>query len=136
MSRFRFALYPLVLAVAVGCSGLSPDAPTVPDEVPTTFVNFTGTLGVNGAFSHPFTVSQPGTMAAALADVTPDGVIVGLSLGTWNGSTCIAVFSSDLAAEGLRIIGAASAAGNFCVRIHDTGHVVVPTKYTIQLEHP
>ena len=136
-SFLRPALCGLALIVAAGCSGsdgASPTEPTAPE--PPIIVDFSGTLTVNGAQTHPFSAARAGGISVILTDVTPDGVIVGLSLGTWNGSTCTAVLSSDAADEGERIIGAASTAGNLCVRIFDTGQVTGPTTYNIQVEHP
>ena len=132
----RPALYGVALVVAASCGGdaNSPTEPTAPD--PSVIVNFSGTLMVNGAETHPFSVARAGGVSVILTDVTPDGVIVGLTLGTWNGSTCIAVFSSDRADEGERILGAASSAGNLCVRVHDTVGLTEAITYTIQVEHP
>ena len=64
-----------------------PDAPTAPTVTET----FTGTLTVNGATTHPFPIDAivGGTVTATLKTIAPDGdSVVGLSLGTWNGSTC------------------------------------------------
>lgn len=132
---FRPALYCLALVVAASCGGdaASPTEPTAPDSV---IVNFSGTLMVNGAETHPFSVARAGGVSVILTDVTPNGVVVGLTLGTWNGSTCIAVFSSDRANEGERLLGAASSAGNLCVRVHDTVGLTEAITYIIQVEHP
>jgi hypothetical protein len=122
--------------MVISCGG-NPNTPTETSEEPTApvYITFSGTLTVNGGETHAFTVPKAGGVVVVLADVTPNGVIVGLSLGTWNGGICTVVLASDDAAEGARLIGAITEAGNLCVRIYDTGNVTVPTAYSIQVEY-
>jgi hypothetical protein len=136
MHRFlRWTVWGVALAFAGCSSNEGPTAPTTIGPPPTITQNFSGTLTVNGARTHPFTATTAGSIVVILTDVTPDGVIVGLTLGTWNGSHCTTVLSSDNADEGERIVLVASSEGNLCVRIHDTGSVTQPTTYNIQVEH-
>ena len=132
----RPALWALVATAVVAC-GSSDDNPnpTVP-TVNTVTERFSGTLTVNGAQTHTFTVPRQGGVLAVLADLTPDGGVVGFQLGTQNGTLCTAVISADTAVEGTRIVGATSTSGELCVRVYDVGQLGAPVEYTIQVEYP
>ena len=143
MDRMSCALRPVLwglLAVVTAasvaaCGGSDNPNPTTP-TVDTQIQRFTDTLTVNGAKTHTFTVPQQGGVLAVLADLTPDGGVVGFQLGTQNGSLCTAVISADEAEEGERIVGATSSAGELCIRIYDVGRLSAPVEYTIQVEYP
>jgi hypothetical protein len=140
MPRYLTAL---ILVAALGAGGCSSSdttttTPTTPSLGPLTDT-FTGTLIVNGAQSFPFAVTAGGTVAATVVSVQPDvTLVIGLSLGTWNGANCAIVLSNDSATQGSTITGTASNAGNLCVRIYDVGHVTAasPAAYTVAVSHP
>ncbi len=72
-----------------------------------------------------------------LSALSPDNTVtVGLSLGTWNGESCQTVIARDSTVVGNSIVGAASAAGNFCVRVYDVGKLAAATSYDVQVVHP
>ena len=140
MSRYLTAL---LLAAALGVSACSnSDTTSTTTTSPTLGIltdTFTGTLNVNGAQSFPFAVTAAGTVSATLASVAPDAtLVVGLSLGTWNGANCAVVLSNDAALQGNTITGTASNAGNLCVRIYDVGKVTAAAtvSYTVSVSHP
>ena len=62
--------------------------------------------------------------------------MVGLSLGTWNGTSCQIVLANDKATQAAVVIGTASSAGSLCVRVYDVGNVADPITYEIQVVHP
>ncbi len=100
---------------------------------------FTGTIGRNGATSHPFPVVSTGggDVTASLKSVAPDsGAVVGLSLGTWNGTACQAVISNDRATVASAILGRATTTGTLCVRVFDVGTLNEPQDYEVQVVHP
>ena len=83
----------------------------------------------------PFT-SAPGTLTATLRTLAPDStLVVGLSLGTWNGSSCQIVLANDNATQGAVVVGNASTTTNLCARIYDVGSVVEPVSYQIDVVH-
>jgi hypothetical protein len=128
----------LLLATAIaGCGNdLTSTPPTTP-TAPTVTDTFTGTLTRNGGVTHPFVGSSSGTVTATLTSVAPDAtVVVGLSLGTWNGNACQVVLAKDNAVQGSIVVASASSAGNMCARIYDTGHLVNPITYQITVVHP
>ncbi len=125
--------------VSAGCGGDIQNfiGPT-PDPVIVT-ETFTGTLTRNGATSHPFSVTSAGggEVVAVLRAVTPDDTtVVGFSLGTWNGTSCQAVLSSDRAVVLASLLGQATSTGTLCVRIYDIGALVDPQDYEIEVTHP
>ena len=141
-SLARLAPLAVLLLVASGCNG-TEETPTEPG--PTQLVDtFSGTLALNGAFSHPFTVTAPGSMLATLIVLKPadetlppeSAVPVGLALGTWNGSICQIVLANDVTKQGEVVLANSTAVGDFCVRIYDAaGTLALPQAYQIVVDH-
>ncbi len=72
-----------------------------------------------------------------LRAIAPDGAaVVGMSLGTWNGTGCQAVISNDRATVASSILGRPPATGTLCVRIFDVGTINEPQDYEVLVEHP
>jgi len=143
MYRFFVRLVPLAV-VLLALSGCGSDDPgdTPIDPGPAQKVDeFSGTLTINGAFTHPFSVTATGSMVAALtelkradSDLSPSPV--GFALGTWNGSICQLVLTHDVATTGQVVVGNATAVGDYCVRIYDaTGTMTVAQTYRIRVDH-
>lgn len=123
----------LFSGMAAACSNNITTTPTTPTESITE--SFTGTLSRNGAVTHPF-ASAPGTLTATLRTLAPDGtLVVGLSLGTWNGTSCQIVLANDKATQGAVVVGNASTTTSLCARIYDVGSVVEPVSYQIDVVH-
>lgn len=140
MRRLTLALTLTLPLATAGCgdSILDQIAANSPDPVIVTDT-FTGTLTRNGATSHPFPVTSAGggTVTATLKAVAPDATtVVGMSLGTWNGTACQAVVSNDRATQSVAILGRATTVGELCVRIFDPGTIGEPQDYEIQVVHP
>ena len=124
---------------AIGAAACGDDTPTTP--TPTTPVTvtdtFAGSLNRNGAASYSFATAASGNITASITSLAPDStLIVGLSLGTWNGTSCQIVLANDKASQSSLLIGTASAAGNLCVRVYDVGNVTDPITYELQVNHP
>ena len=122
--------------LAAGCDNDpdTPETPTTPDPVTTTF---TGTINVNGARTHTFTVARSGVVTATLTTVTPDATIqVGFGLGTFNGSNCQITLPKDDAVQGNAVTGVANTAGTLCLRIYDVGKMTESLGYTFTVSHP
>jgi hypothetical protein len=130
----------LALVLALAACG-DDDTPTGPDPTPpATFTeNYSGTLNQNGGRTHNFNTQASGTVTATLVTVSPDSeLLIGLSLGTWNGNACQVVIAKDDAKAGTILTGAVSALGSLCVRIYDVGNITAaqPIDYEIQVVHP
>jgi len=135
MSRLRFLAVALAVStVACGSGTTTAPTPTTPVTVTDTFA---GTLTSNGAASYAFTTAASGTVTATIATLSPDTtLVVGVALGTWNGNACQIVLSKDSATQFSFIVGQASQANTYCVRIYDVGNVTDPTTYELQVNHP
>lgn len=135
--------FPLaVLGVAWLSAGCSTDPfSTLPSDTTTSATVVTETLegrvGVNGATAHPFAVEVAGTVTATLSAVEPADAVVGISLGTWNSGTnvCQVILANDAAVAGNTIIGTASVAGIFCIRLIDVGKLTGPVTYSVSVSH-
>jgi ABC-type Fe3+-hydroxamate transport system substrate-binding protein len=135
----------VLLAVALGtsaCGNNSSTNGTVTTPTPTTPTAtitdvFTGTVTVNGAKTHSFNANGAGTVTATLTTISPDSaVVIGFSVGTWNGTVCAVALANDQAAQGSSISGNTTTAGALCVRIYDVGNLTTSENYTITVAHP
>jgi len=136
----RLAMLTAVLALATACDSDTPVAPIVtpPTYVTDTFpLDNPGTLTVNGAITHDFSVKTGGDVQAVLTSFGPDSTTnVGLGLGTWNGTACQLIIANDNARQGTILSGRATDAGGLCVRIYDVGKMTEPLQYRISVTHP
>jgi hypothetical protein len=97
---------------------------------------FSGTVTVNGAFTHPFTASRAGSVTAQVTALAPDDTItLGLALGTWNGIACQVVIANDTAKLSSAVLGTATAPGSLCVRLYDVGGLAGATSYDVKVDH-
>jgi len=144
----RLLLVPLI-GLAAACGSNNSSSVTTPTPLPTVLTEtFSGTLGKNSAFTHPFTVTDSGTVAVFLVSSAdpahPDnnGIPLGVSLGTWNGTSCAIVIAKDnvlpnnIDPTQATITGSATAAGNLCVRVYDVGFVPSSANYELLVDHP
>ena len=139
MQRAFFGVLLLMAAVAAGGCDNEIDNPPATQPPPTTTDTFSGTISVNGAMTHTFTVAVAGTVTATLTEVTPDPAIaVGFSMGRWNASSsfCEQIIPNDNAVQGQILTGNASGPGTLCARIYDTGRLTGALNYTISVVHP
>jgi hypothetical protein len=134
----RFAPSALILAAALLLTGCGDDStsntPTGPTPVAVT-ETFDGTLNPNGGITHPFAVQQTGSVTATLSLVAPEGTVIGLSLGTWNGQSCQIILANDNAVQGNSVVGTATSTGSFCARVYDVGKLTGFADYEISVTH-
>ena len=121
-----------VAGAAPACGGTSLVAPA------TSYTDsFSGTLARTLAYTYPFTAQQAGTVTASYQSIgTDNSIVLGLAIGTWNGSSCNITLENDSATVGTVVSGTVSAAANLCVRVYDVGYVINPLTYTVQVVHP
>jgi hypothetical protein len=133
-------------ALAAGCGDdqfTNPDTPT-PTQVTETY---TGTVTVNSAITQPFVVQTAGTVIATLTALDPSTIVVdgeardnvlGVSLGTWNGLVCTVgapTLANDKTRVGVALTGSATATGNYCVRVYDSGTLTQATAFELTVTH-
>src|SRR5262245_6121419 len=100
--------------LALGAAACGNNNPTTPPttEVPTITESYSDTVTVNGAHTQPFTVSKAGTVTATLIALAPDSTVtIGLSLGTWNGTSCQIILANDAAVLNSAVTGTAQTGG-------------------------
>ena len=127
----------VVAALAAACS--STTTPTVLPNPNSITETFAGTLTKNGATTYSFAIATPlqsTNVTATLTSVTPDDtIILGLSLGTWNGASCQVIITNDKALEGSTVLGTVNTSGTLCVRVFDVGGIADPLSYEIKVIH-
>jgi hypothetical protein len=135
----RISCRALLLSIAILVMGACSNTPVVTVPTPASPVTdtYSGTLSKNGAFTHAFSISSLGSITAAIVSLAPNASqIVGFQLGVWNGTSCTASSSTDVATTGSSITLTASSAGIVCVRLYDVGFVDDPVLYQLQVVHP
>lgn len=125
----------LLSALSLGCA--EDETPTTPTDPPTEVTEqFLGTLTPNGGQTYEFTVQRAGDVAARIDALTPSEAVVGLSLGPLSVQACSAAVSRDDATSGTSLVGTASTAGRFCVRIYDAGGTLTgPVEFEVTVRH-
>ena len=133
------ALIALASVVAAACSdNNTPTTPTTPitPSVPTTTETVCGSLTLNGAATHVFASTVAGSVTVQITAVDPSASqVFGLSLGTWNGSSCQVVIANDAAVLNSIVTGQVTAATNLCARVYDVGRLTDALSYTITVIH-
>jgi|RhiMetdeSRZDD1v2_1073273.scaffolds.fasta_scaffold132118_1 hypothetical protein len=126
-----------VLTATAACNDNNNLVSTTPTSIVTTSATFTGTLTKNGAVTHQFSVSSRGNVTATLTKIDPDsGMTIGVSLGTWNGTSCQIILANDQATVGSGLLGTVSGVGNLCLRVYDVGKLTTSEDYSIDVVHP
>jgi hypothetical protein len=136
---FRRALLAVLIAATVSAAGCDDDTttPIEPTLPPTVTESFSGTITPNGAATHPFATQRSGSVEVTLVSVSPDSsVVLGLSLGTWNGVVCQIILANDNATQGAVVSGTVTSFGTLCVRVYDVGRFTEPVSYEVQVVHP
>ena len=140
MTRVCLLLFACLVAAA-GCSiNTTPTPPTTTNPTILTEV-FSGTINMNGGASHSFVSQASGTVRVTLNSLAPDPTqIVGLSLGTWTGTSCQVVVAADRATQLSSITGSVTttASGSLCARVYDVGTITAgsPVTYQVTVDHP
>jgi hypothetical protein len=131
----RLLLAASLLVTAAACEDSTTSPPTVTPS-PIVTETFSGNLTVNGGITHPFTTQSLGTITTVITSLSPATATVGLSLGTWNGTSCNIVQARDQAGPGATVVLAVSGRGSVCVRVYDAGVLTGPVAYVIDVSHP
>jgi hypothetical protein len=127
----------LSLSAAACDSGDTPTDPSDPGDPPATVTEtFSGSLTVNGGQSFSFTAQAAGAVTATLTFISPDNTVVGLALGTWNGTICQVILANDNTSRGITVTGQASSGGNLCTRVYDVGQLGSQATFTVTVVHP
>jgi hypothetical protein len=129
-----------VLGASLGVWGCGSSTPTA--STPTTYEQktetFAGTLNTGELKAFHFTVTNPGSIDAAITALGPVSTLtMGLHLGGWDATTetCSRALPLDTARLNQVLSGTPQSAGEYCVAIYDVGNVQSPVDFTITLLH-
>ena len=137
MQRWIRVLIVLGAVASFTACGDDPVTPVAPTPPPTFTETFSGSVSMNGLALHNFTTQASGAVTATLTTLSPDSeLLVGMSLGTWNGTACQLVIVKTDAKQATVLTGGVSALGSLCVTIYDVGNIVNPIAYEITVVHP
>jgi hypothetical protein len=134
-----FAALACVLAAALSaaaCDNGPDNAPTPTPGTPVT-ETFTGNVTLNGSKTHTFSAAASGAVTATITALDPSGQVVGFQLGTFNGATCSAVLSNDLATVASVLSGTTQSAASLCLKVHDPNGALtdITVAYTVTVSH-
>src|SRR5689334_8292182 len=132
----RFLVCLLLAALCAAACQDTATTTTPTSTTPPTTQNFSDTVPVNGGKTFEFSSTSRGTVTATLTTLAPDGAVLGMSLGTWNGLTCQQVLVNDQAIQGTQVTGTVSAVGNLCLRMYDSGKLTGPATFSVDVSHP
>jgi hypothetical protein len=129
-----------ILLASWGC-GSTTSTPT--QSTPVTYEQktetYTGTLNVGETKPFHFTVTNPGSLDAAITTLSPVSTLtMGLWLGAWDPLTETCPKSSvfnDAVRVNVPVSGTPQQAGEYCVAIWDVGNVQNATDFTITVLH-
>jgi hypothetical protein len=143
MNRLRVygiaALFGSMAATGCGSTATNPANPTPPVAYEQKTESYSGTLASGQTKPFHFTVTNPGSLDAAITALAPVSTLtMGLYLGGWDApsETCTksSVFN-DAARLNLPVSGTPQQPGEYCVAIYDVGNVQTPTDFTLTVLH-
>lgn len=126
-----------VAVTTLACS--PPNGATTPTTTATTITeDMTATLTPNGALVFPFNTTAAGSLTVTLETIAPDAsLVIGLSIGVWDGTTCSVGIDNPNAAESTSVPGNVSGAGALCARVYDSHSALTASEAVeITIVHP
>ena len=127
----------LVLAAILGV-GACNDTAVTPTTPATTDLFFLSQLMMRGVTSRTFTVVKAGEVKVLFTALLPDSTAtVDVALGTFNGTTCTPTTTINTAAgSSTAIITTTLAAGDYCLKVSDTGVLTKTNDFSITITIP
>jgi hypothetical protein len=125
--------------LTLGVAACDDDIPTSPIPTPNPVTEtFRGSITQNGVSIQSFPTASLGNVIATLKEVSPDAaLVVGFSLGNWNGTACQVVLDNPAATGGAVLAGNSSGVGSLCLRMYDVGNITTtPAAYVVEITHP
>lgn len=119
----------------------SPVDPTPPaEEVPTTTERWDTVVPVGGAVFFSFSVGQRGPINVTLLSVSgqfvPPTVMLGLGIGTPDGTICVTTTSITAQAGTAPQVTGTFDPGLYCAAVSDVGNLFAPATVSVSIEHP
>ena len=137
---FAIALLAAVLSSACDNNSNTPTTPTTPSPVRTSPVNetFQSNLTPQGSVWRLVNAIQTGTMTATLSSTDQPSTVVGFGIGLRNATSTACLLNKEVitTAGSAPQLSATVDAGNYCVKLFDTGTLTTPMAFTITLSYP
>jgi hypothetical protein len=130
-----------IASLAGGCDKPTTTEPTTTDTTIYTEL-FSGTLEANSSKFYSFSVVNPGTTKITLASVTATAggpalsTVLGVGLGTPEGTGCAMSQSQQTSAALTSQLNADLEPFIYCVRIFDVGNVSGTINFAVRIVHP
>jgi hypothetical protein len=133
---------PVLLALLLFASGCQSDPDTIdlpltPTEATTE--RFSGTVGVGGSAINQFTVLLSGGLLTVTLTAAgpPSNVVMGITVGRWDGTTCSALQGGTVpasAGSAPQIAGNVDA-GRYCLSVFDVGNLSAAVTFNATVTH-
>ena len=127
----------LIAALTAAACDNGPDTAPTPNPGTPVTETFTGNVTLNGSQTHLFNATASGTVTATITALDPSTEVVGFQLGTYNGATCSAILSNDLATVASVLAGITQSAASLCLKVHDPNGALADktVNYTVTVSH-
>jgi hypothetical protein len=102
-------------------------------------INYVSRIQEHGSAWRSFPVTTAGDVLVQLTSVTQTDAIMGLGLGTVNGSDCAVTQSVQTAANGTTSspqITTSVPVGTYCVKLYDIGNLTTIVDFSITITKP
>jgi hypothetical protein len=141
MTAMNASLAALFVTIAVAVSGCGDDStstPITPTRSSPVTERFESNLVVQGSARRIISAIATGTLTATLTTVDQPSAVVNFAIGLRdsNGTGCLISQDVVTAAGTAPQLSAQVDAGDYCVKIADTGTLTTPMKFTITITYP
>jgi len=124
----------MLSASALSACSSNPTSPTA-----TTSLNFVSRLQEKGSAWRSFKLYTAGLVAVQFTSITQSDAVMGLGLGTFDGTNCVItnnVQTAASAAVAAPQITATLPVGNYCVKISDIGNLKTIVDFSVLVTMP
>lgn len=121
--RMRVVALPLLAVLGSACTSSEEPVvvtgPSLADGYVPVTESFSGTLVYGGSNIHTFH-TMPGPVTVTLVSIEPaDAPVIAMSIGMWDGISCLPVLESYGTVATTALIGTASMDSSVCIRVWD-----------------
>ena len=139
MTGKRLAIWLLAAVLSSAC-GDDSSTSTAPTPIRPSPVNesFQSNLTPQGSVWRLIDTIQTGTMTATLSATDQPSIVVGMGIGLRDATTTACLLNKEVitTAGSSPQLSATVDAGNYCVKLFDTGTLTTPMAFTITLTYP
>ncbi len=98
---------------------------------------FSGSVTIpDGVATYLFPIRNNGHQVLATLTSLNGASSIGVLVGMYSGSTCLAAATNDRATVGSTVVGTAMPVGTGCIRVYATGAATGTASYTMSVQHP